>query len=400
MTDAIWLPPPNWGNELSLAEGWRTGILRRPTGAEQRSMLYTIPRSTLRYTPTTDDFSQRAWLTRYLHRYLHGLWAVPVWPDMTRLTAQAASGQAVLAVESTAYRRFYPGMGCILIDPADWSTVETGIIDTVTATQITLADNLSTTWSAALVYPTITARLSTSQTVQCVTARHAAIELVFDMFMAEASTLSATYAPMVDQYLGEDLFLIRPNWIEPVEMDYANAWRSLVYHGIGVADSLAAETTIRMRATWTGLERASIWALREFFMSRAGRFGRFWMPSWHEDVRVTAAFDSAAQTLAIADIDYAASWLPNDCTGRHLLFLFPDGTMACRWVSAAPTATTITLDSAIGTTVTAGELGRLRVCFLYFCRFDMDEIEFAHHCADAASAQLTMATIPHEAPEI
>ncbi|BBO92047.1 hypothetical protein DSCOOX_52270 [Desulfosarcina ovata subsp. ovata] len=341
-------------------------------------------------------------MTRALWRDLHKLWGVPIWPDGTALTAEAASGQAVLSVGQTDYRRFYDGGRCILIDPQNPLTYETGIIDSVASTSITLDANLSTTWPAGIsVYPLIEGRLSASQSIQLQSYKTAGIDIeVTETFESGTDHHAVSPSQSVTQYEGYDVFLYLPNLISSkigVEHDY----QVLEYLGPSYSDSNLDESAITLAATFTRSNRVNLWDIWTFFDVHKGRYGHFWVPSFQRDIQVTAGFTSTATTFHITDIEYSDYWLPNDATGRHLFFRFPDGTYVFRAVTGA-TDTTLTIDSAIGVACATADLDRLYVGFLHFCRFSIDELtaEYKFKLPTAADLNLKFVTIPFEAPAI
>ena len=178
--DAVFVLPPNWAHNVKVSDIWQTGILKTPNGHEQRSALFTWARIKISYTAAAFTFRENAWLTRALFKSMHGLWGVAIWTDGTMLTSQAASGQKILAVEETDYRRFTEDKGCIIFNPEDTLTFETGTIDVLASSQITLTDNLTSTWTAgSVLFPLIEARLSAQQDIRCMTSRLTDLELEF-----------------------------------------------------------------------------------------------------------------------------------------------------------------------------------------------------------------------------
>ena len=144
--DAYLTIPPNWGQDISISHIWRTGIQESITGIEKRSALYTWRRRKIEYSLDLLDSKEAQWVKRYLYQYMHQIWGIPIWPDFTDLTSQANSGQKILSVAQTSYRRFEEGGRVILVSLSDFTLCEEGEIDTLTDTQITLADNLAVTW--------------------------------------------------------------------------------------------------------------------------------------------------------------------------------------------------------------------------------------------------------------
>ncbi len=152
---------PDWSEPVYVSHVWRTGILAHQVGSEQRAALYTWPRLKMKYSLDLEGSEQRL-LQRLLHKHLHQVWGIPVWPDQARLTAQAASGQKVIQLDTTN-RHFESQLQVILLG-SDPETFEVGDVDVVSDTQITLVDNLASTWPAGTwACPLLAARLESEQ---------------------------------------------------------------------------------------------------------------------------------------------------------------------------------------------------------------------------------------------
>lgn len=170
--------PPDWGKEVKIKHIWRTGIQRSVTGAEKRSAYYTWKRLAFQYRISLLSYQESVWFFRYLNKYLSLIWGIPVWVDETYLTSQASSGQAVLNVDTTNYRRFEEGRRVLLLSPIDFTSLEEGEIQSMTSTQLTLVSNLGSTWPAGtLIYPLIATRLESVQEVSLLTAAYGSFVL-------------------------------------------------------------------------------------------------------------------------------------------------------------------------------------------------------------------------------
>jgi len=170
--------PPNWIDPVTINHAWHTSIQTSIPGQEKRSALFTWHRKTISYTLDLLTIQESNWMKRHIFRDIHNLWGVPLWPDYTYVTASAAAGQKIIAVEDTDDRRFATGDDIVLINPSDFTSYEKGTIDAFTATQITLVDNLVSTWPTHTdIYPLMTARMMQMQEVQSYTAAYGSIKI-------------------------------------------------------------------------------------------------------------------------------------------------------------------------------------------------------------------------------
>jgi hypothetical protein len=358
-----------------VAHQWRTSIQKTVLGREKRSALFTWPRIALRHTFTPSGSREINWLKRKLLRYADAIWGIPVWPDKTLLTAQAASGQKVLAVAATGTRHFYAGRECVIIDPLDPFEYEIGAINILASAQITLVANLAAAWPAgSWVLPLYECRIAADQEVTGRAMRRQEIDLeATEAYETQRTFTYALPASGAPAYGDIDLFL---NPVKnPITHRYGRPYDLLQFLGIGYAASRydAGDNTFGMKTTMVRPTRAAIWETLNFFDACQGRLQMFWMPSWSRDIVMTQAILSTDTVLNIEDIEYSSHYLPNEVIGRYVFIRFPDKTYACRQIVDAGAAT-VTLDGEIGTAVAAEQLENLLICFLNLSRFDLDEL--------------------------
>lgn len=374
MADVYLTIPPQ---SQAVAHRWRTAIQKTVKGAEKRSALFTWPRIILRNMFAPTGSREINWMKRKIVKYADAIWGIPVWPDKTELTAQAASGQGILAVAETAYRHFYTDRECVIIDPADPFEYEVGTIYTLAAQQISLVNNLAATWpSGSWVLPLYECRIAADREVVRQQRNRREIELEateeYEAARSFSYTLPSSGAPT---YLDIDLFLHPVE--EPLTDRYSRPYDLLQFLGLGYAAGRydAGENAIGMKTKLVRPSRAEIRATLNFFDACQGRLQRFWMPSWSRDLVAAAAILSTDTVIEVEDIEYETHYLTNNVVGRYVYIEFPGGTYACRQITAADDDTpSVTLSSAIGTAVPADQLDRLLICFLNLSRFDIDEL--------------------------
>lgn len=369
----------------SLIHSWRTSIQETIQGGEKRSTLLTWPRIKLNMELRFISSPERNFIRSSLFQNIHNLWGFPFVHDKTALTAEAASGQKVLTLGSTSYRHFYDGRGCILVDPDDWTSYGFGKIDTVdSTTQITMAVSLANTWPVkTLVYPIFEYRIDAAQEIDVEFRQLNYLSIsASESFEAARTFTYSVPASGAPTYNGLDLFLTRPLYslVEP----YQHPYELLSFLGKGKAFNTYSQTRPGLSGTFRIVSRSDIWDLLNFFDSKRGRFQVFYEPSWDNDIVPTAAIDAADQTLTVEEV-YLTS---GEIVGRHLYIRFPDGTYVCREVSNHPVSTTLVIDSPIGTSVTAANLSKMLICFLYKVRFDIDEIEIDYTADEIAQSKL------------
>jgi len=388
------LPP---GRGLALSHIWKTGMQKSITGKGKRSALYTWPRLKIGYKYKLTSDAKQNWLKRRLFKYPDELWGVPVWPDKTILTAQAASGQKVISIESSANRHFYEDRDAILIDPSDYTSYEAVTIDVLAADQITTAGNLANTWPAnSLIFPLYYFHIPKGPEVIPQYIKYGTFQLeATESFESTPSFSYSLPASGADIYEGYDLLFIRP-FKDGRKQPFEHRYSILQSLGPAYSESTYVETLTPLEMSVRRTSRADLWTLQNFFDSKMGRLSPFWVPSWQADIVVTDQIASADTQLTIEDIEYAAYWLPNDVTGRYIILIWPDDTYVCRKILSAPTAMTLALDAAVGKDCASDTLPFLLVSFLHFSRFDLDELEMKYVTAAITAEQLSFSSVPGE----
>lgn len=380
--------------QVSIRHRWRTQIMTTAGGAEQRSALYSWPRVALAAKYKMATSSHVNWFKRNLVFSTDAIWGVPVWPDMTALTAQAASGQKTLAVAETAYRRFYAGRELIIIAAADPVTYEVCGIDTVAAQEITLSENLVATWPAgSRVLPLYDCRIGAEQSVEMTRTQ----SLEIDAQEAFEEARSFAYTPPdsgAEEYEGLDIFSFYPQ--KPLALGYRRPYDIAQWQGLAYAQSRYAtgENKMSFSADYVFPTRAEIASFWNFFDAHMGRLSAFWLPSHGRDIVPAAAVGAEETRLTIEPISYASTYFTNELQGRHIYARLPGAAGVCRKITGAG-ADYIDIDSALGFAVSAAQCARVLISFLYLARFDLDEAEmlYPHNRPDFGRAALSFSAL-------
>jgi len=386
-------------SDQQVSHSWRTTFQKTVKGKEKRSALFTWPRVILKNTIRLTSNQDINWFKRNLINYVDEVWYIPIWADKTTLTAQAASGQKTLAVGDTENRHFYEGRECIIINPDDSTDYEYGTIDSLTSTQITLVDNLASTWDSVFyVLPLYGFRLDSNQNILADLQNYQNIEFISTEAFETVRTFDYSLPTSgADTYQSLDLFLQPFN--KQIKYSYNRPYQKLQFYGLGETYSSydAGENQMGMNGSFVRSSRQEIWDTLNFFDSKMGRLSRFWVPTWSRDIVATLAILATATTIDTENIEYSSYFLSNDVIGRYIYIQFPDKTYACRKITGA-TAVSITIDSQIGTAVSADALDYLLISFLNLSRFDIDQVDINYQAKqpDIAKTDLSFMGIVEE----
>jgi len=367
------LLPPDWSSSVSQKRIWRTSIQTSIEEGEKRSALFTWPRRTLKFNVQCMSIPETNYVRRKLYKNLHNVWGIPLWPEWTKLSSQASSGQAVLNVGSTEGRNFEVGGKCMIL--VDEDNYEAGDILSLTATSITLDTNLNSTWDSGLyVYPILKSKLNVNQKG---ISEISGLDY-FDFEFIEVPDTDITHFEFTttpDTYIGHNIFTKKPNWMGSLDVEYRHNYQILQFLGERYSNTNVVETNMTINADFLNFDNDELNDLLGFFDLSKGRWDGFWLPSFNDDVQITSPFADTETTFDIKDIKWSTYWNGMDVVGQYLFFRFPDGSIEYRNITDAPSSTELTIDSAIGTAINSNELPFLQVSFLFFVRFDIDEIE-------------------------
>jgi len=382
---------PDWGFSITQKRIWKTGVQTNIQEGEKRSALFTWPRRTLKFNVQCMSIPETNYVRRKLYKNLHNVWGIPLWPEWTALTAEAPIGQAVLNVGSTENRNFEVGGKCIIV--VDESNYEAGTILSMTSTSITLDSNLAATWDSGLyVYPILKSKLVVNQSGKSEVSGLDNFDFEF-IEVPDTDLTHFLFDVTPDTYLGHNIFTKKPNWIGSLDYEYRHNYQALEFLGARYANTNVVETNITISADFLNFDDDELSDLLGFFDISKGRWNAFWLPSFNDDVQITSAFADTVTTFDIKDVKWSSYWNGMDVVGQYLRFRFPDGSITYRNITDAPSSTELTIDSAIGTAVTSNELPFLQVSFLFFVRFDIDEIEVNRITDTTSDCKLKFSTI-------
>ena len=374
----------------TLIHSWRTSIQETIQGNEKRSALLTWPRIKLDSQLRLISTEERNFIRSALFHCIHKIWGFPFVHDKTLLTEVSTSGQKVLSLKETSYRHFYSGRGLILVYPSNWTNYEYCVIDTVDSdTQITVKANLANIWlTGTSVYPLYEYRINEFQEID---VRFRQMNFL-DLNAAESfeSTRSFSYSipsSGAAVYNDLDLFLTKP--LYPLSEKYNHSYSQLAFLGLGHTFSTYGSTRSTFSMNFVLVSREEIWSFLEFFDAKQGRFQSFYIPTWDNDIVPTSAIEASDTSITVEQV-YLTS---DEIVDRHLYIRFPDKSYVCRKITDLSSATSITLDSAIGTDVLQKDLSQMLVSFLYEVRFDADEILFEYVADEIVNVKLPFKTL-------
>lgn len=381
----------NWRDNIPERLTWLTDVMTHRDDTEQRRTPRLDPRRQLEYSILPILPREKAALENFLWAKMGGPVMLPIWTDAQILGTAAAAGQPVVTVATPT---FDYDAGAYLCLWRDWLTYEVVEIQSVAAGTVTLAENLIASWPVGtVVLPARLARLVQQQDGSRWGGNVSTYRLTFEIDEASRSTNRVNISTPT-QYLGIDVYTSDSDWSETLPMSL-NAVFGVVDNQTGMVavDSTAkGQPILSYQHSEKMLSRAEISAFLGFLSRRAGRRVPFWTPTQEDDFTLLSI---GFNVVTVESCGYSASVWP---TGkrRHVamivcrpLTIYSVGDQILRGITAA-------VDNGDGTetlnlylaNVDAGDVGKVRLSLLRYCRLESDAVEMTWYGSCAAAARL------------
>jgi len=371
---------------------WQTGIQIGLNGEEVRSALFTWLRRSITAKYFAKTHAELNYLKRILFKNLHLVWGIPFWQDETTLTSQASSGQKILDVGSTLHRNFEAGALCISFQSI--TSYEVGQVDSFTADQITLVDNLATTWPAGTkIYPLLKGKIEAQQEIDLIDPAKGGIVIDAHEEFDDGVARSVPSIASFPVYLTLPVFNLEPKYARLKQILY-RPYSYLGFLGKSYSFTHYDEAVLSFEGEYVLLDREAIHDYLDFFDYHKGRWGEFWFPSHQRDIVISTPFGAGDTTFTIEPIEYSDYWTGKNAS-RYIAFRWPDETVIYRKI-VGDSGDTITIDSALG--VASSNPSEIVISFLLLGRFDMDEAEVDYRLIEIGSTIVRFHSLPQETP--
>lgn len=378
-----WMVPPNWSSPVLERIEFRTDILKKFDGSEQRIALRgTGAHWSFEFRFNASGNTMRT-LENVLYQWGAQVWAMPLFPQGQALTSGVALGATTINVATTNLDYHVGGLAIMhnLDKPEIYEAVE---IAAVTATTITTLRPTLNSWpSGTYIYPARTARLQKTAPLQRFTGSHiyGTAKFLLEEPLVRTAASETSYRSYPVQ-------TTKPEWSRDPSVEYA---RKIVQVNFGIKPALVEDTSGLAEPVtafrWTFTSRAAVEAFRKWLFARLGRQKAIWLPTFTDDVIVKTQIDSGDLTMdveACGLVNYVAAGVNR----RDLRIEMKNGTVYYRRVSTFVTvdSTTerFTLDSALGVTYNPEDFAQLS--WMSLARLDADAVEIAHWTGEVSSA--------------
>jgi hypothetical protein len=362
--------------------GWLTDVLRAKS-AEQRIAMRTAPRFTVAYQflMSASQFSRAQSMARFLGAQSFYL---PLWSDVAVFGA-INSGVSVLPVD-TRYADYRVG-GKLVLWQSD-SEFEICTIDAKTSGTITLTDPTAQSFSSAIVAPIVAA-----QFIQPFEAsRRGGRYIQAQAAIVSTDAVDLSVGNSYTEYRGAPVMTDRVRLLGNISERFERENIS-IDNDTGLIDQVALyDYAIKgSMMNWQPWTRPDLWALRQWLHYCRGRQRGFWLPSWNNDLQLTADITSGGSTITVQAVGY-----PDFETVRDIMIEDTSGNRYYRRINSGVegggNTEVLTLSAAAGINLTVAQVRR--ISYLTYMRNNADRIEIQHYAPGKATVSVPVMEAP------
>lgn len=377
----VWTIEPNWSESVVEALEWLTSILSSPTGAEQRRCLRLYPRKTIEYDIVVAE-EERSAAEQQVARFGAINFYLPIWFESYTLSVDAPSGATSLNVPSASNGGIKAGDILFLGSLSDVTDFELVEVAGVTGSTVTLVSAIETDWPAFIkVHPVRKARFAEQPTFQMRTDRMASASLTFMVMQPNEDALALdTDIDAFDAYEGSLIFTLEPETSQRLERGAERLIETFDNQvSIPVYRDTAGIPFFTQQFRWVCQGRGEYADLIALLYALAGRFTNCWLPSYNDDLMLTADISGLLPLMQVKNFGFTDSGGISE--GRtHICIFKNDGTRIYRRITASAVLSGgdefIAFDSLISGGLTKESV--LRISFMQLSRLDQDRIEISH----------------------
>lgn len=390
-----WCFPPDWSQPINETLTWLTDVQPAVNGNQVRVPVREAPRRQWEWRLVAQGQNRRI-VEQMLYDWSAQTWLVPVWPDITLLAAELPSGSISIPVATANLDFTVGGLAMLWSSPTAFEIVE---ISAIAANALTLAEPTVGDWPVgARLYP---CRLGTLTDYPQVPRSSSSLITGQVRFQAAEPCDWPATAPATT-YLG--LPVLEQRTDEPTDLK-ANYSRIIttVDNDIGtpVIDDPSGQPWTTQEHRWRLYGQADRTAFRSLLYWLAGRANALWLPSWTDDVLLTAALAGNAASLTV---EWAgiARYGSLQAGRRHLRIELNNGSVFYRTVNSATetgmSSEQLAIDSPLGVSVQPGDVRQ--ISWMMLATQAVDGVQILHE-ADSlglATSATTFVGVPMEEP--
>lgn len=379
-----WMIPPEWSNGVLETLDWLTDVQQPIEGEELRIPQRGAPRRQWEFDVVRGNRERRL-LENVLFDWTSRIWALPIWTDITWLSAAMPSGVVEILLDPVGLDYRVGGLVMLWTDIQRYELVE--VADLLPDRIVLLRPTVQAWPRGTRVYPCRIARLIEAPSITRKNARVITTSARFDA--AEPCDWPAI-APAAS-YLGYPVLEHRREESEDPTASYPR--QVVVIDGdVGLVevDDISGRSWPSQSHAWVLKGRQERADHRSLLYWLQGRGEAIWIPTGTDDVTMTAPIGASSTVLNIEWCG-AARYLRAQAGRCHLHITLRNGTVLHAAVTAAIEVNEQTeqllLDENLGMDLAPGAVAR--ICWMMLARLESDRIEIAHEHDVAGVAKVS-----------
>ncbi|MCD9097038.1 hypothetical protein [Luteimonas fraxinea] len=368
-----WPVPCDWSRPVDESLTFLTDIHYAYSGSRTATPLRAAPRRSIGFDVVEWESARRV-LESMLYDWSARVWSLPIWPDISLLSAPVAEGALEVPV-ATAGLDFAAGsMSMLWRGVSDYELVE---VAEVLGDRLRLARPTTRAWSRGTrLYPCRNARLVTAPSIRRLSGAVVRLQARFDI--DEPCDWSAI-APAAT-YLGHPVLEHRSD--ENTDPEAAFERRVSTLDGDVGLVAVQDQTELawqRVSHAWRLQGRAARAAWRSLAYWLDGRAGLVWIPTMTDDLVLLEAVTAVGEALTV-EWSGAARFLRLQDGRRHIRIALRSGQVLYRRVSAVNeldiAREQLLLDAPLG--VAIAPRGVQMISWMTLSHLASDTVELSH----------------------
>lgn len=368
-----WSLPPDWSQNIDESLSWLTDYQKPLRGGSTRIPVRGAPRRTWEFSILEGKHERRI-IENLLYDWTAKAWALPVWTDMSPLTAPLAAAATEIPVVTFGLDFAIGGIAMLWVDAQRYELLE---VSDIHDDRIEIARPTTRSWpTGTRLYPCRRALLSEAPTIrrkndQVITSR--------PRFQADEPCDWPAIAPPTT-YLGIPVFEERRETSDDPTATFARD--TVVIDGdVGLVeiDDFSGFVSGRQTHAWMLYGREERSAHRSLLYWLQGRAEAVWLPTWTDDIELVEPMSDTTEVMVVAWCGISRS-LRQQAGRRHVRIELVGGQVFYRRVESSAevdeTREQLLIDSALGLVVGVDQV-RL-ICWMALSTLDSDRIEISH----------------------
>lgn len=370
----LWPAPPDWSQGVSETLSWLTDVMQSSgTALQQTRALLGAPRRSFTIQ-TLDAADARRIVDAIAFDVGTRGFLFPIYPDVQWLAAPLGAGVAAIACATVGFDFVVGGKVALWLDEQHWEVATVAAMD---ANGLTLVAPTASAWPVGTrLYPLRSARL---QDMPVATQSGAATSsLQVNVLIDEPCDWPAAW-PGVATYRGVPVLEWRGDESNSPTVQYTRQGGSVDVDTATVYYFDLPNLPWRVQVQNFLLNgRATHTAFRSLLYALAGRAGQLWVPSWQDDLRLTATIAGNIASMQVAPCYYSL-FGAQQTNRRDIRIELYDGTVFYRRITGSAqlaNGESLQFDSALGRDITPDQVRQIN--WLSMSQLAADSAQITH----------------------